>query len=1328
MNQSVEKLNPVSTGKQRLKQFLSWVGWIFVALYFTFAALILVTRFVIVPYISDSQDLLEEELAQALNQPVVIKDIEIGWSGVSPLITAENIQIGNPENPLSVKRLSAIFSYKSFLFLSPVFSSIEIEDAKVALTRTEKNEFDLNGISFALPEQDQEQAKGSSDEVILWLFRQKNIIVRNAEFSFTDKVKNKSVNLKNIEFASRNGPIFKRFALQAVPPANLTAPLDIRGELFPAFGALPHDFAKWNARLYGKFTDLNLAPLTDLVAEYSIPIEGFASAEVWLNLHHWMPESLQIAGAASKLQMQFADDLKPLALSFIEGHIKGSYKDGTFDLKTSDVSYQLKGERAIFDFDSALSLRMKDDKVEKAKFSANTIELKEIVRLFPALPLPDALKEFVYRRNLGGTIRNASVVWDGPVDEPNHYEFALEFTNLSSDGQSGRNGKAWLPGFRNFSGSVFADNEGGSVSISANNALIAFPGLFPVASFKLDNLKLESHWNMDAPGKLGAFKIDRVSASNSDVSFTASGRYVVDGSPFGFLDLEAEKINGNAKSAWKYVPNIAGKETIKWLRYALISGKAKNGTAVIRGPLHEFAWTGSDKYKFLTEFDIEDVTLNVFPTRRRNAAGNLENIVVWPLFTNISGRGTFEGDGMKIEATKGRYMDAEISRVIAEIPSFADKTIWLNIDANATGPLPSFLHYVNRSPVTDYTGGIFTKAAGNGSGDLDLALRIPLHGPGNVKVDGAFTTHGNDFAFNQFNIPDLTDVNGIVRFSEKGASSEGLNAKVQGEAVNAEISTAKNGTITVKADGTFPASALHQVLPGNWSSELIAKYISGKAPFTLKADVNGSSVDLDIRSPLTGISSTIEPFVMTEDDQNPLSLQIKVGKNTLNVDLAVDNQVQTKVDTVNGDIKRATFGIPTALPMPSEGIAINVSTDTVSVDEWTSILSSAFPQKPVTGTETIALPLLDTANISVKKLLMEHFNQDNLVFNAQRSHDGWLAHVHSDLLSGELEWQKIKVKEPRLIAHFSKLYVPKALDTAAKEVKPVSLQGGWPAIDAIVEEFVYGDITIGKVELNAVNTPSAQGHLWQIKKLNISNRDSILTSSGSWLKQFDGGNRTTLIFDNKISDLGNLLKRFNMQKIIRKGNGTVKGELGWDGTPLSFNTQSFDGELDINLRKGDILQIQPGPAAKLLSLLSLQSLTRYFTLDFRDFYSKGFTFDTIHGAGHIDNGLMKIDDLTMVGTGASVIINGDVNIEKENQDLHILVLPDINATGASIALAVANPIAGVGSLIAQLIFKDPLSKLFSFEYEVTGTWSEPVVTKVERQIQKPAETGGEVGH
>jgi uncharacterized protein YhdP len=55
------------------------------------------------------------------------------------------------------------------------------------------------------------------------------------------------------------------------------------------------------------------------------------------------------------------------------------------------------------------------------------------------------------------------------------------------------------------------------------------------------------------------------------------------------------------------------------------------------------------------------------------------------------------------------------------------------------------------------------------------------------------------------------------------------------------------------------------------------------------------------------------------------------------------------------------------------------------------------------------------------------------------------------------------------------------------------------------------------------------------------------------------------------------------------------------------------------------------------------------------------------------------------------------------------------------ALAV-NPVIGVGTFLAQLFLREPLMKAFTFEYQVTGPWKDPVVVKLGR---KPANPTGE---
>ncbi|MCX8116109.1 MAG: hypothetical protein N3D71_13735, partial [Burkholderiaceae bacterium] len=69
-----------------------------------------------------------------------------------------------------------------------------------------------------------------------------------------------------------------------------------------------------------------------------------------------------------------------------------------------------------------------------------------------------------------------------------------------------------------------------------------------------------------------------------------------------------------------------------------------------------------------------------------------------------------------------------------------------------------------------------------------------------------------------------------------------------------------------------------------------------------------------------------------------------------------------------------------------------------------------------------------------------------------------------------------------------------------------------------------------------------------------------------------------------------------------------------------------------------------------------------------------------------------------------------------------LVLPEIDARSASLVYALmANPAVGLGTFLAQMLLRDPLSKAFSYEYEVSGSWADPQVKRRERAAPDAAE-------
>jgi uncharacterized protein YhdP len=94
----------------------------------------------------------------------------------------------------------------------------------------------------------------------------------------------------------------------------------------------------------------------------------------------------------------------------------------------------------------------------------------------------------------------------------------------------------------------------------------------------------------------------------------------------------------------------------------------------------------------------------------------------------------------------------------------------------------------------------------------------------------------------------------------------------------------------------------------------------------------------------------------------------------------------------------------------------------------------------------------------------------------------------------------------------------------------------------------------------------------------------------------------------------------------------------------------------------------------------------------------------------------RTDNLKMNSVNATVLMEGSADIAKETQDLHVAVVPDLNAGTASVLYGLAvNPVIGLGTFLAQVFFRDPLKRAFTYEYHITGPWKNPVVAKLENK-------------
>jgi len=454
-------------------------------------------------------------------------------------------------------------------------------------------------------------------------------------------------------------------------------------------------------------------------------------------------------------------------------------------------------------------------------------------------------------------------------------------------------------------------------------------------------------------------------------------------------------------------------------------------------------------------------------------------------------------------------------------------------------------------------------------------------------------------------------------------------------------------------------------------------------------------------------------------------------------------------------VLRGTIGVGLSggesSPMPAQGVAANINQGKLDVDAWEDVLTQATsgpsntsPTASTAGTDTASRSataataasssaqtatqdyMPTTLALRAREITLQGRTLHNIVAGALRDGTTWRANLDATELNGYLEYrQPGSADHPngRLFARLSRVNMPQS-DVNQVESLLDEQPGALPALDIVVDDFDLRGKRLGRVEIEAQNRGGdGTQREWRLSKFNITAPEAQLTASGNWAVLNAAGagpraadRRTVLNFRLDIRDSGDLLSRISMPGVIRRGKGRLEGQVAWVGAPFSPDYRSMTGLINVNIETGQFLKADPG-LAKLLSVLSLQSLPRRLTLDFRDVFSEGFAFDFVRGDVRIEQGVATTNNLQMKGVNAAVLMEGSANIDHETQDLRVVVVPEINAMTASLVATAINPVIGLGSFLAQVFLRGPLIEAATQEFRIDGTWSDPRVVRVPRRAR-----------
>jgi uncharacterized protein YhdP len=243
----------------------------------------------------------------------------------------------------------------------------------------------------------------------------------------------------------------------------------------------------------------------------------------------------------------------------------------------------------------------------------------------------------------------------------------------------------------------------------------------------------------------------------------------------------------------------------------------------------------------------------------------------------------------------------------------------------------------------------------------------------------------------------------------------------------------------------------------------------------------------------------------------------------------------------------------------------------------------------------------------------------------------------------------------------------------------------------------------------------------KIDSIQTNNPQGSSTISGQWIGATKNTpDHSTLNIEMFIKDAGQIIAHWTSQKSIEGGQGKVSANAQWNGSPFDPKYETLAGKVSLNLEKGRLLEVNTS-GAKLLDVLSLQSLFRFATLDLKgslgNIVTKGTPFNSISSNFDINNGIAQTQQFNMNLDQANVVMSGQINIPKQTQDLRITIFPTIDATAGSLAAFAINPIVGLGALVGQYLLTSQINRSLQSDYLIQGSWDDPEVIPLDQKGQ-----------
>jgi uncharacterized protein (TIGR02099 family) len=885
-----------------------------------------------------------------------------------------------------------------------------------------------------------------------------------------------------------------------------------------------------------------------------------------------------------------------------------------------------------------------------------------------------------------GVIRDlALTVSDIDTETPN-FDVSVSFRDLGIAANDKR------PGVRGLSGSLRADRTSGLLEVDSNN-LVVTAAIVLGQPLGLDEAIGTIIWRRSndrttvLSDSIVLSNAIFESETNVEVSFADAG-----GAPF--VDLESTFSVSDVAQASQFVPYMPKRPRMsQWFHEGLLAGRVPRGKARLYGPLDKFPFDEGEG-QLLIEGTVRD--------------GVLEYLPKWPVAEVIEAEVIVEN--MSLRSGRSRIINVgnEIVNGKLEIANFRQPV--MTISALATGTMESFRQLCVQSPISEMFGGQLEKIAVSGDATASLDLRVPIRDWKNFTFTTRLQTSDGSLQFDGFD-PPLTDLSGIVTIEREDISSESFGGRFLGEPVAIELEQAPDTMpdfrVIANATGAATAQALQDELGlpiGNratgtapYSARLL--FPRGKletpSPFTIEIVTNMAGMAIELPVPLGKL----------QDEAIDVSASILLPRGGERIESAgrAGELMSWKIDFAKDDVWDLDRGVVTFGTEPvdvgaaeTRGLHLRGTTGFVYAQDW-------FDLGKDSDTEYGVADRIRSIDMTVNDL---HLLGQHLVDHSVRVDRGaneWIVQLDGENVLGSVSVPYDFNAGQPIVVEAERLLLPGDEDDDDKpraQVDPRSL----PPILISAQQAAFGNRRVGAVQAEFERTADGL-----VAEGIIATDDTFeIVGNGSWIiDEVDpAGHRSSVTATLTSTDVETTMQRLDYDPGIKGDELSMLFNLSWSGGPSEDLFETLDGDVKVKIGAGELSEVKPG-AGRVFGLMSIAALPRRLALDFRDVFSKGFSFDNISGDFRIVDGDTYTCNLSLDGPAANIGIVGRAGlVSREYEQMAVISANFGNALPVAGAL-VAGPQVAAALLIISQIFKKPLQEVSQVYYSIGGTFDAP---------------------